>query len=60
VIDLPSSTQSFGEDTYLVIEKWRDEIALAAHRTAAHMLTYAEQSKHLIADRRIHLLQAAD
>jgi quinol monooxygenase YgiN len=60
VVDLPASNARYGDDTFLVIEKWQDEAALAAHRTAPHMLVYVAASKHLIENRVIHLLGAAD
>jgi quinol monooxygenase YgiN len=60
VVDAPSSTDHYGEDTFLVIEKWHDEAALAAHRAAPHMLAYAAAAKEFIENRVIHLLRAAD
>jgi quinol monooxygenase YgiN len=60
VVDSPASVAPFGEDTLLVIEKWRDEGALAAHRSAPHMASYATASKPLIEKRELHLLRSAD
>jgi quinol monooxygenase YgiN len=60
VVDAPSSAAHYGEDTFLVIEKWHDEAALAAHRAAPHMAAYAAAGRHLIENRAIHLLRAAD
>jgi quinol monooxygenase YgiN len=60
VVDAPTSAAHYGDDTYLVVEKWQDQSALAAHRTAPHMIAYASASKYLIENRVIHLLRAAD
>ncbi|MDA0237359.1 MAG: putative quinol monooxygenase [Proteobacteria bacterium] len=46
----------FGEDTFLVIEKWRDEDALKAHAAAPHMVSYAKNVKDWIESRVIHIL----
>jgi quinol monooxygenase YgiN len=45
-----------GEDTFLVIEKWRDADALKAHAAAPHMAAYAAKTKDMIATRQIHVL----
>jgi quinol monooxygenase YgiN len=49
----------FGPDTFVVIEKWRDAAALAAHAAAPHMAAYAARVKDLIASRVIHVLTPA-
>lgn len=49
----------FGEDTFVVIEKWRDAAALGAHAKAPHMAAYAARTKELIASRTIHILSSA-
>jgi quinol monooxygenase YgiN len=46
----------FGEDTFLVIEKWRDEAALKAHAVAPHMLSYGQKVKDWIESRVIRVL----
>jgi len=46
----------FGEDTFVVIEKWESLAALMAHAVAPHMKDYAARSKDMIADRVIHVL----
>ena len=46
----------FGEDTFVVIEKWESLDALMAHAVAPHMKEYGAKSKDLIADRIIHVL----
>ena len=50
----------FGDDTFVVIEKWRDKDALKAHSTAPHMAAYAAKVKELIASRVIHVLSPAE
>lgn len=49
----------FGDDTFVVIEKWRDAAALKAHAAAPHMAAYAAKVKDLIATRIIHVLTPA-
>jgi quinol monooxygenase YgiN len=49
----------FGPDTFVVIEKWADAEALAAHAAAPHMAAYAARVKELIASRTIHVLTPA-
>jgi len=50
----------FGPDTFVVIEKWRDAVALKAHAAAPHMQAYGAKVKDLIAGRVIHVLSPAD
>jgi quinol monooxygenase YgiN len=49
----------FGEDTYVVVEKWESLDALKAHGAAPHMAAYAAKTKELIARRVIHVLSPA-
>jgi quinol monooxygenase YgiN len=49
----------FGEDTFVVVEKWRDAAALKAHAAAPHMAAYSAKVKDLIASRVIHVLSPA-
>lgn len=49
----------FGEDTFVVLEKWRDAAALAAHAKAPHMAAYAAKTRDLVASRTIHVLSSA-
>ena len=49
----------FGEDTFLVIEKWESLDALKAHAASPHMAAYAAKTKDLIASRVIHVLSPA-
>ena len=49
----------FGDDTFVVVEKWESLDALKAHAAAPHMAAYAAKSKDMIADRVIHVLSPA-
>lgn len=49
----------FGPDTFVVVEKWRDDAALDAHRKAAHMAVYLARTRDLVASRSVHVLKAA-
>jgi quinol monooxygenase YgiN len=54
------SVQSrFGDDTFVVVEKWASMDALKAHAAAPHMAAYAARTKDLIASRVIHVLSPA-
>ena len=46
----------FGEDTFVVVEKWQSLDALKAHAAAPHMAAYAAKTKDMIASRVIHVL----
>ena len=46
----------FGEDTFVVVEKWASLDALKAHAAAPHMAAYAAKTRELIASRVIHIL----
>lgn len=62
-IDAPgmgSIQTPFGDDTFVVIEKWRDAGALKAHAASPHMAAYAAKVKDLIASRIIHVLTPAN
>jgi quinol monooxygenase YgiN len=43
----------------MVIEKWADLDALKAHAAAPHMVAYGAQTRDLVAQRTIHILQPA-
>ncbi len=49
-----------GPDTVVVVEKWTDLPALAAHGAAAHMAAYGARVKDMLAARTIHVLSPAD
>ena len=49
----------FGEDSFVVVEKWSSLEALKAHTTAPHMKAYGDKVKDLLADRTIYILSNA-
>ncbi|MEZ5738740.1 MAG: antibiotic biosynthesis monooxygenase family protein [Burkholderiaceae bacterium] len=49
----------FGDDTFVVIEKWESAEHLKAHAAAPHMAAYAAKVKDLIANRAVHVLSPA-
>ncbi len=49
----------FGDDTFVVVERWASMAALQAHSVAPHMKAYAAKVKEWTADRAIHVLEAA-
>ena len=46
----------FGDDTFVVVEKWESLAALKDHAASPHMAAYAQRTKDLIASRVIHVL----
>ena len=56
--NIGSFQTKFGEDTFLVIEKWKSLEHLMAHAASDHMKEYAAATKPLIAERKIHVLSA--
>ena len=57
VIDTDSSPAKYGDDTFVVIEKWESPEALKAHAASPHMATYGARTRDNIASRVIHILQ---
>jgi quinol monooxygenase YgiN len=49
----------FGDDTFVVVERWASMAALQAHAVAPHMKAYAGRVKEWTANRAIHVLEAA-
>jgi quinol monooxygenase YgiN len=49
----------FGNDTFVVVEKWQSLDALKAHAAAPHMAAYGARTKDMIASRVIHVLSPA-
>lgn len=49
----------FGNDTFVVVEKWESLDALKAHAAAPHMAAYGARTKDMIASRVIHVLSPA-
>jgi quinol monooxygenase YgiN len=46
----------FGEDSFVVVEKWANLAALKGHIAAPHMAAYGAKTKDMIASRVIHVL----
>jgi quinol monooxygenase YgiN len=59
-IDAGGSPATFGDDTFVVVEKWQTADALKAHAASPHMAAYAARVKDMIATRVIHVLTPAD
>ena len=49
----------FGDDSFVVVERWASMAALQAHAVAPHMKAYASTVKEWTANRAIHVLEAA-
>jgi quinol monooxygenase YgiN len=49
-------TTPLGPDTYAVVEKWASADALRRHAAQAHMVSYNQRVKPLIAERVLHVL----
>jgi quinol monooxygenase YgiN len=61
VVDVPTAISAqtpVGEHVVLVVERWTDEAALAAHLVAPHMAAYRERVADLVASTTIHVLGA--
>jgi quinol monooxygenase YgiN len=56
-VGMPASKGTFGEDTFVVVEKWETLAALKAHSVAPHMVAYGAANKDLIENRVIHVLE---
>ncbi len=50
---------SFGPDTFVVVEKWASPEALRAHAASPHMAAYGQRTAPMIATRTIHVLKPA-
>lgn len=50
----------FGEDTFVVVEKWEDMDALRDHAAAPHMAAYAASTREYVASRTIHVLSPVE
>ena len=55
---LPFQTP-YGQDTFVVIEKWDSMDALKAHAAAPHMAAYGAKTREMLASRVIHILSPA-
>ncbi|MEM8947694.1 MAG: putative quinol monooxygenase [Pseudomonadota bacterium] len=49
----------YGDDTFVVVEKWASLDALKAHMKAPHMAAYGAKIKDMQADRSIHIMTNA-
>lgn len=58
-VDAESSPDRFGDDVFVVVEKWESPEALKAHSAAPHMVAYGARTKDLMAGRAIHVLTPA-
>ena len=58
-IDARGSPAKYGDDTFVVIEKWESPDHLKAHAASAHMAAYAAKTRDMIAARVIHVLSPA-
>ncbi|MGH6981629.1 MAG: putative quinol monooxygenase [Stellaceae bacterium] len=58
-IDTGTSPAKFGDDTFVVIEKWASPEALRAHAASPHMAAYGAKTRELLANRVIHVLDPA-
>ena len=54
---MPPSKGSFGEDSFVVIEKWATLADLQAHAASPHMQAYGALTKDWLAGRVIHVLE---
>ena len=57
--DAGSIQTRFGDDTFVVVEKWESLDALEAHAAAPHMADYAARTRDMIQSRVIHVLSPA-
>jgi quinol monooxygenase YgiN len=58
-VDAEGSQAVYGDDTFIVIEKWATRDDLKAHSVAPHMAAYAKRTKPLLKTRVIHVLTPA-
>ncbi len=49
----------YGDDTFVVVEKWASMSALGAHAGSLHMKAYGASTKEMLADRVIHVMSDA-
>jgi quinol monooxygenase YgiN len=56
---MPPSKGTFGDDTFVVVEKWETLADLQAHAVAPHMVAYGTKTRDLTASRVIHVLEPA-
>jgi quinol monooxygenase YgiN len=56
-IDAGHSPAKYGDDTFVVIERWESADALKAHAASPHMAAYGAKTRDMIASRVIHILE---
>jgi|TARA_B110000908_G_C10258523_1_gene457374 quinol monooxygenase YgiN len=59
VSDAGAFQTTYGDDTFVVVEKWASLAALMAHAATPHMKTYGSSTKDMLADRKIHIMKNA-
>jgi len=59
VIDSADSPAKYGEDTFVVVEKWESPAHLKAHAASPHMAAYGAKTREFIASRTIHIMESA-
>jgi quinol monooxygenase YgiN len=59
VIDAADSPSKYGDDTFVVVEKWESPDHLKAHAASPHMAAYGAKTREFIASRVIHIMQSA-
>ena len=59
VDDAGAFQTKYGDDTFVVVEKWSSLDALKAHIAAPHMATYGAKVKDMLADRVVHVMSSA-
>jgi len=59
VIDSSDSPSKYGDDTFVVVEKWESPDHLKAHAASSHMAAYGAKTREFIASRVIHIMQSA-
>lgn len=57
--DIGDFQSEFGENTFVVVEKWESADALKAHLKAPHMAEYASKVRDMLAERTIHVMSPA-
>jgi quinol monooxygenase YgiN len=57
VVDTASSPAKFGDDTFVVVEKWASADHLKAHAASPHMAAYGAKTREMVASRTIHIMQ---
>lgn len=60
-VDCPDAgfAVQYGEDSFVVVEKWASMDALKAHAASDHMKAYGAKTKDMLADRKIHVMSDA-